>query len=49
MWRCLVICLRSEDDVLLVVGFNHIEGVSDKLRDKGFDVKSIDAVVDESV
>lgn len=39
----------SGDDVLLLVGFNHIEGVSSKLRDKGFDVESMDAVVDESV
>jgi hypothetical protein len=39
----------SGDDVLLLVGFNHIEGVSNKLRHKGFDVESIDAVVDESV
>lgn len=37
------------DDILLVVGFNHLSGVSEKLRNRGFDVDCIDGVINEKV
>lgn len=39
----------SNDDVLLVVGFNHLTGVSERLERRGFDVHCVDAVTSEEV
>lgn len=40
---------NNNDDILLVIGYNHLIGVSKRLRSRGYDVESVDAIVNEEL